>query len=64
MSLQVSCAICAFCVLIVALHSELSAAGQPVNLGVQPSNCVITKLKIDKDRKAILDRKNRVADSA
>jgi hypothetical protein len=38
-------------------------AGQQVQLGVQPSNVVITKLKIDKDRKAILDRKNRVADS-
>jgi hypothetical protein len=42
---------------------RVGVAGQPVNLGVQPSNCVITKLKIDKDRKAILDRKNRVADS-
>lgn len=41
----------------------LRSAGQPVQLGVQPSNCVITKLKIDKDRKSILDRKNRVADS-
>lgn len=39
-------------------------AGQPVQLGVQPSNVVITKLKIDKDRKSILDRKNRVAGSA
>lgn len=30
---------------------------QPVNVGVQPSNCVITKLKLNKDRKKILDRK-------
>lgn len=33
----------------------------PVPVGIHPSNCVITKLKIDKDRKAILDRKNREA---
>lgn len=33
------------------------ANNQPVNVGVQPSNCVITKLKLDKDRKKILDRK-------
>lgn len=33
----------------------------PVPVGIHPSNCVITKLKMDKDRKAILDRKNREA---
>lgn len=33
----------------------------PVPVGIHPSNCVITKIKIDKDRKAILDRKNREA---
>lgn len=26
-------------------------------LGIHPSNCVITKLKLDKDRENILDRK-------
>lgn len=31
----------------------------PVPVGIHPSNCVITKIKMDKDRKAILDRKNR-----
>ena len=31
-------------------------SGQPVKLGIHPSNVVITKLKIDKDRQAILDR--------
>ena len=31
--------------------------GATVNVGLQPSNCVITKLKIDKDRKALLERK-------
>ena len=30
---------------------------QSVQVGIHPSKCVITKLKIDKDRKAILDRK-------
>ncbi|TNV72962.1 hypothetical protein FGO68_gene1438 [Halteria grandinella] len=28
---------------------------------IHPSNCVITTLKIDKDRKAILEKKKRVA---
>mmetsp|Transcript_3889 Transcript_3889/g.13785 ORF Transcript_3889/g.13785 Transcript_3889/m.13785 type:complete len:147 (-) Transcript_3889:119-559(-) len=31
--------------------------GATVNVGLQPSNCVITKLKIDKDRTALLERK-------
>ncbi len=42
----------------------LVLAGQPVQLGVEPSNCVITKLKIDKSRKRILERRNRSADGA
>lgn len=33
----------------------------PVPVGIHPSNMVITKIKMDKDRKAILDRKNREA---
>merc|ERR1719172_470744 len=35
------------------------ANGAQVNVGLQPSNCIITKLKLDKDRKTILDRKDR-----
>merc|ERR1740138_1832932 len=35
------------------------ANGAQVNVGIQPSNCIITKLKLDKDRKAILGRKDR-----
>ncbi|KAI4154510.1 MAG: hypothetical protein LQ340_001647 [Diploschistes diacapsis] len=31
--------------------------GQSVPLGIHPSNCVITKLKLDKDRENILERK-------
>ena len=30
--------------------------GQSVPLGIHPSNCVITKLKVDKDREGILER--------
>ena len=35
----------------------LLRAGQTVNVGIDPSKCQITKLKIDKDRKALLERK-------
>eukprot|EP00163_Fabomonas_tropica_P010886 TRINITY_DN2119_c0_g1_i2.p1 TRINITY_DN2119_c0_g1~~TRINITY_DN2119_c0_g1_i2.p1 ORF type:complete len:137 (+),score=54.26 TRINITY_DN2119_c0_g1_i2:1-411(+) len=31
--------------------------GAPVQIGFHPSNVVITKIKMDKDRKSILDRK-------
>merc|ERR1711977_723005 len=32
--------------------------GSTVNVGIPPSNVTITKLKLDKDRRAILDRKD------
>ncbi len=35
------------------------ANGQTVNVGIHPSKVMITKIKLDKDRKALLDRKNR-----
>uniref|UniRef100_A0A7S1TM20 Large ribosomal subunit protein uL24c n=1 Tax=Erythrolobus australicus TaxID=1077150 RepID=A0A7S1TM20_9RHOD len=35
--------------------------GQTVPIGIHPSNVTITKIKLDKDRKAILERKNRSA---
>merc|ERR1711988_162151 len=35
------------------------ASGQTVPIGIHPSKVMITKLKLDKDRKALLDRKNR-----
>eukprot|EP00439_Symbiodinium_sp_Y106_P081833 s1128_g20.t4 len=38
------------------------ANGQPVPIPIHPSKVEITKLKLDKDRKALLDRKNRAAD--
>merc|ERR1712050_101393 len=31
--------------------------GTTVQVGIHPSNCVITKLKLDKDRKAMLERR-------
>merc|ERR1711918_124694 len=36
-----------------------NANGQTVPIGIHPSKVMITKLKLDKDRKALLDRKNR-----
>lgn len=33
-------------------------AGSNVQVGIDPSKVVITKLKLDKDRKSMLDRKN------
>merc|ERR1719409_685980 len=35
------------------------ANGATVPVGIHPSKVVITKLKLDKDRKALLERKNR-----
>merc|ERR1712118_212265 len=35
------------------------ANGHTVQVGVRPSKVIITKLKLDKDRKALLERKNR-----
>eukprot|EP01098_Paradermamoeba_levis_P000036 TRINITY_DN10042_c0_g1_i1.p1 TRINITY_DN10042_c0_g1~~TRINITY_DN10042_c0_g1_i1.p1 ORF type:complete len:157 (-),score=59.61 TRINITY_DN10042_c0_g1_i1:117-587(-) len=35
------------------------ANGTTINIGVHPSKVQITKLKLNKDRKALLDRKNR-----
>merc|ERR1712010_182762 len=32
--------------------------GSTVNVGIHPSNCLITKLKLDKDRRPILERKD------
>merc|ERR1712146_485462 len=35
--------------------------GATVQVGLDPSKCVLTKLKLDKDRKAILERKKGAA---
>merc|ERR1712057_137699 len=34
--------------------------GSTVNVGIHPSNAAITKLKLDKDRRSILERKSTV----
>lgn len=38
--------------------------GSTVNVGIDPSKVVVTKLKLDKDRKALLDRKAKGRASA
>ena len=35
--------------------------GQQAQLPIHPSNCVVTALKLDKDRKRLLERKKREA---
>merc|ERR1712060_709264 len=37
------------------------ANGQTVPIGIHPSKVMITKIKLDRDRKALLDRKSRAA---
>ena len=41
------------------LTGVLLLSGATVQVGIDPSKVVITKLKLDKDRKSILERKNR-----
>lgn len=38
--------------------------GASVPIGIHPSNVVVTKAKLDKDRKAILERKNSASKTA
>ena len=38
---------------------NVCSVGATVNVGIDPSKVVITKLKLDKDRKALLDRKGK-----
>ena len=47
-----------FVIHIERIHRD-KANGAQVNIGVHPSNVQITKLKLDKDRKNILERKDR-----
>ena len=37
-------------------------AGATVNVGIDPSKVVVTKLKLDKDRKSMLDRRGKKDD--
>ena len=52
--------LCKCCSQLTFVPSHLSlVAGATVQVGLHPSKCIITKLKLDKGRKAILDRKNK-----
>ena len=51
-----------WCIHIEKLIKE-KTNGQQANIPVHPSNVQITTLRLDKDRKAILERKKRDADS-
>jgi large subunit ribosomal protein L26e len=43
----------------ICVVAAAGCAGSTVNVGIDPSKVVITKLKVDKDRKALLDRKGK-----
>ena len=42
----------------LSLSSRVSSIGQTINAGIDPSKVLITKLHMDKDRKALLARKS------
>mgnify|MGYP001612700292 CR=1 FL=1 len=46
--------------LIIFVTLNFLALGQQAQIPIHPSNCVVTQLKLDKDRKALLERKKRV----
>ena len=46
---------------VIHIERITRASGATVQVGIHPSKCVITKLKLDKDRKAILERKNKAS---
>ncbi len=50
------------CIYIEKIVKE-KTNGQQAQLPIHPSNCVVTSLKLDKDRKALLERKKRSAAS-
>ena len=47
-----------WCIYIEKLTKQ-KLNGQPINIPIDPSKCIITKLKIDKDRNDLLTRKAR-----
>jgi len=49
--------ICSFCFVPLERIQREKANGATVNVGIHPSKVVIVKLKMDKDRKNILDRR-------
>lgn len=50
------------CIYIEKIVKE-KTNGQQANIPIHPSNCSITALKLDKDRKSILEKKKRTAAS-
>merc|ERR1712075_2138 len=46
------------CVIHIERVTREKSNGSTVNVGIHPSNVMITKLKLDKDRRKILDRKD------
>ena len=48
-------------VIYVERVTKDKASGATAHIGIDPSNVVITKLKMDKDRKLIIDRKAQTA---
>ena len=50
------------CIYIEKVFKE-KMNGQQANIPIHPSNCMITALKLDKDRKRILEKKKRSAAS-
>jgi large subunit ribosomal protein L26e len=50
------------CIYIEKIVKE-KTNGQQAKIPIHPSNCTITSLKLDKDRKAILEKKKRTAAS-
>ena len=47
-----------WCVYIEKIVKE-KTNGQQAQIPIHPSNCVVSSLKLDKDRKALLERKKR-----
>eukprot|EP01054_Gregarina_sp_Poly1_P003110 Gregarina_sp_Poly_1__3109@NODE_1876_length_3153_cov_184_290992_g1217_i0_p4_GENE_NODE_1876_length_3153_cov_184_290992_g1217_i0NODE_1876_length_3153_cov_184_290992_g1217_i0_p4_ORF_typecomplete_len127_score27_01Ribosomal_L26/PF16906_5/3_9e40KOW/PF00467_29/5_8e06_NODE_1876_length_3153_cov_184_290992_g1217_i021932573 len=48
-----------WCIFVDKMTRE-NKKGDLKSIGIKPSNCVITELHLDKDRKALLERKKRV----
>jgi hypothetical protein len=46
---------------LLAFNPFSSFLGQQSQIPIHPSNCLVTALKLDKGRKALLERKKRVA---
>merc|ERR1712193_599055 len=52
-----------WCIYIEGL-SKTKSNGTPIRVPIHPSNCVLTKLKLDKDRESLISRKAQNNDKA